>query len=163
MFSHSVLREAFTNQTPPPHHQNYLGEGGLDPLNHNFHQKGTEFLLQFILQGQFWYMWAESSTLGLHKLGIGGQTDPLIPERGGGLTCVCSSLGAIAVTEGLPPPSGAYILALGVQESSKTENFLNPPLTFYEIGGRGVNFVFDGFPISRTSGREGVRLTRLSI
>ena len=136
MFSHSVLREAFTNPTPPPHHQNYLGEGGLDPLNHNFHQKGTEFLLQFILQGQFWYMWAESSTLGLHKLGIGGQTDPLIPERGGGLTCVCSSLGAIAVTEGLPPFWSLYTGFRGAR-IIKNRKFLEPPPHFLRNWGEG--------------------------
>ena len=56
MLSNSDLREAFKNQTPPPPDQKFLGEGGLDLLNHNFLQKGTEFLLQFILQGQFWNM-----------------------------------------------------------------------------------------------------------
>ena len=57
-------------------------------------------------------------------------------EKKGGGTCVLlHSCGVIAATEGLPPFK-AFILALGVQESTKNEKIL-PPLLIFQKRGEG--------------------------
>ena len=126
MFGYSV-REVSKNSTPPlPSFPSFLGGGGSGPPGHNFLQKVLIIFLNFIFQGHFGTCRAENCTFRTYTMKYWAKQATFWHKQGGVLPVFCWLLWShIAVTEDLPPLR-AFILALGVQESSKTK-FFDPP------------------------------------
>jgi len=126
---HSV-REVLKNSTPPPLFQISKGEGGSEPPESQPSPKSLNFLLILYFSRLFLEHVSWNCIFRAYTMIYWAKTGPFWHKnetKGGGVPVYCYTPVESLLQLRASPPFKAFILALGVQESTKNEKIL-PPL-----------------------------------